>query len=188
MDKAQWYVVQVDTGRERAACEVIERACQQQDDLLGAEGPLLGEVFSPSYRTRFKRHGEWRDEERLLLPGYVVAVTSEPWRLAHVLRGISGYTRILTMGETFAPLAEDDRSWIERWTTEGDRSIPMSVAYKEGDRVVVTKGPLKGHEGMITRIKRRLCLAELEIHAGQMTIRTTVGLAVLPGDGEDADT
>lgn len=197
MHGAGWYVIQVETGRELHACEAIWRACsnaEQEEHLLTAEtdegidsgdsdGVLLRECFSPSYRTQFKLHGEWHDEEKLLLPGYVVAVTSDPWKLARVLRKVSGLTRLLTMGETFAPLSEDDRSWIERWTTEGDRTIPMSIAYKEGDSIVVTEGPLMGHEGMIVRIKRRLNLAELEIHAGQMTIRTTVGLAVMPNTG-----
>ena len=147
----------------------------------GADGQsLLDECFVPRYRTQFKLHGEWHDEERLLLPGYVVAVTANPWELARVLRGVSGLTRILKMGETFSPLSDDDKGWLERWTTEGDRTIPMSVAHKEGDRIVVTEGPLRGHEAMIVRVRRRQSQADLEIHAGQLTIRTTVGLAVLP--------
>ena len=192
MRGASWYVIQVETGRERSACKAIERACRQaqaaerqhaldaDEDVPATEASLLQECFAPSYQTQFKLHGAWHNEERLLLPGYVMAVTSNPWKLAHVLRGVAGLTKLLRMGETFAPLSDDDRAWIERWTTEGDRTIPMSIAYKEGDRVVVTEGPLKGHEAMITKVNRRKSLAELEIHAGQLTIRTTVGLAVLP--------
>lgn len=180
MRTAAWYVVQVETGRELASCAGMTRACEVEAE-LGVEGSeLLVECFAPRYCAQFKLHGEWHDEERLLLPGYVVAVTRDPWGLARVLRKVPGLTKILKMGETFAPLSEDDRSWIERWTTEGDRAIPMSIAYKEGDRIVVASGPLKGHEAMIVKVKRRLNMAELEIHAGQMTIRTTVGLAVLP--------
>lgn len=180
MRSANWYVIQVETGREHIACEAIERACQVASADASGDYVLLQECFTPSYRTQFKLRGEWHDEKRLLLPGYVVAVTSDPWKLARLLRGVSGLTRILTMGETFVPLSDDDRSWIERWTAEGDRTIPMSVAYKEGDRIVVTEGPLKGMEAMITQIKRRQNLAKIEIHAGAITIRTTVGLAVLP--------
>ncbi len=174
-------MVQVETGREQKTCDAIERACKQVESVVGGQDPVIREVFAPSYRSRYKLHGEWHDENRLLMPGYVMAVTEKPWKLAKVLRGITGFARIVRMGETFAPLSDDDRNWIERWTGEGDRAIPMSIARKEGDRIVVTEGPLKGREGMITRIKRRLCMAEVEIHAGAMTIRTTVGLAVLPG-------
>ena len=186
MRGTSWYVIQVETGRERMACEAIRRACQLSSEDASCDDELLHECFTPSYRSQFKLHGEWHDEKRLLLPGYVVAVTSDPWRLAHILRGVSGLTRILTMGETFVPLSDDDRSWIERWTTEGDRTIPMSVAYKEGDRIVVTEGPLKGMEAMITQVKRRQNLAKIEIHAGAITIRATVGLAVLPKEASRA--
>lgn len=185
MPKPHWYVIQVETGREQQSCELIARACHMRDAENPGKPPLASEVFSPRYQTQFKHGGEWHDEKRLLLPGYVVAVTRNPWELARVLRAIPGLTRILTMGETYAPLSTDDRQWIERWTTEGDRTIPMSVAYKEGDKVVVASGPLKGLEFLITRVRRRQCVAELELHAGLITIKTKVGLAVFPKQGEE---
>ena len=180
MRPADWYVIQVQTGREVQTCEEIERVCTEgalKDERLQG---LLEECFTPRYITQVKLHGAWMDEERLLLPSYVVAVTRDPWELARVLRGVPSLTKILAMGKTFSPLSYSDRSWIERWTKEGDRIIPMSFAYKEGDAIVVEEGPLKGHEAMITKVNRRKSLAHLEIHAGAMTIRTTVGLAVLP--------
>ena len=180
MKKPDWYVIQVETGRERVACETILRTCEHMRASSQEGESTLRECFAPRYVTQVKLRGEFVDEERLLLPGYVIAVTERPWGLARILRATPGFMRILTMGKTFAPLSDDDRSWIERWTQEGDRTIPMSIAYKIGDTVVVTEGPLKGNEGMITRIRRRKSLAELEIHAGQLTIHTTVGLAVLP--------
>ena len=45
---------------------------------------------------------------------------------------------------------------------------------------MITKGPLKGREGMITRIIRKKCVAVAEIHMGNKTIATEVGLAVMP--------
>lgn len=183
MRKAEWYVMQVETGREQATCDAVLRACAGVQSMQRGE-PLVSECFAPRYRHRYKLHGQWHDEDCLLLPGYVVAVTSEPWALGRALGRVPGFTRLLTMGETFAPLKDEDRFWIERWTREGDRTIPMSIAHKKGDRVVVAEGPLKGREGMITRVKRRLGLAELEFHVGTVTVRTTVGLAVLPGEDE----
>ena len=182
MPKPQWYVVQVETAREQQTCELITRACHARDEQKPQSAPLVTEVFTPRYQTQFKKDGEWHDENRLLLPGYVVAVTAKPWELARVMYNVPGFTRILTQGETFAPLSTDDRQWIERWTTEGDRTIPMSVAYKEGDTIEITSGPLKGLEGSIKRIKRRQNLAEIEIHVGNKTFKTTVGLAILPKD------
>lgn len=160
-------------------CEVITRTYTNDG--------LLDECFSPRYRIRQKREGEWLDGERLLLPGYVVAVTQQPEALARALRSIPEFTRVLTMGETFVPLNTDEQAWIDRWTKEGDRTIPLSVAYKKGDTLVVTEGPLKGNEGMITRVNRRKCLAFLELQVGDKRVVTTVGLAIVPSEEGTAE-
>lgn len=179
MKVAKWYVIQVQTGREVKACEAILQTCKALHATSESNG-TLEECFSPNYEFRRKIKGEWTKQKRLLLPGYVIAVTAEPWKLAHMLNSMREFTRLLTMGKTFIPLSEDDRLWIERWTMKDNRTISMSFAYKEGDVIVVTDGPLVGHEAMITRVNRRKRLAHLEIHAGQVTIHTTVGLEVLP--------
>ena len=182
MREARWYVIQVQTGRDELVCRKILRACRAASKELQGGGEILKECFSPRYAYQHKRRGEWVNETMPLLPGYVIAVTEDPWSLIKVLRGIPEFTRLLTMGKTVAPLDEQEKSWLERWTKEGERTIPMSVAYKEGDRIVSTDGPLVGLEALITRVNRRKSVAHLEIHAGQLTIRTTVGLAVLPGE------
>ncbi len=178
MAEAGWYVAQVQTGREQAMCRAIERVCK---DVRASDGnPLLEECFSPTYIHRLKYHGEWRDVEKQLLPGYVVAVTSSPVELAHRLKSIREFSRLLTMVKTFVPLREDERAWIEENTQSGDRVIPISVGYRRGDVLVVTEGPLKGREAMVDRIVRKKCVAVIKVHMGSMTITTEVGLAVLP--------
>lgn len=181
MREPGWYVMQVSSGRERHLCQLIERACAAEDATSDEDGyHLLEECFSPRYRTRLKFHGEWQDAEKPLLPGYVVAVTRHPHALARWLRKVPEFTRLLTMGEEFVPLREEERTWIDEWTTKGDRTVPISIAYRKGDRLVVTEGPLKGHEGMITKIMRKKCQAQVELNVGGKKISTTVGLAVVP--------
>lgn len=176
-----WFVVQVQTGREHAMCKAIERACKGKQAADGS--PLLRECFSPVYIHRLKYHGEWRDVEQRLLPGYVLAVTSDPLALAHAIMGIREFSRMLTMAETIVPLREDERAWIEKWTESGNRVVPISVGYRKGDTLVVTEGPLKGREAMVIRVIRKKCIAVLEVHAGNTRILTELGLALLP-EGE----
>jgi len=183
VSKANWYVVQVSTGYEDSSCEAILRNCRETDELEGVRYATIEECFSPRYATRHKVHGQWVDDELLLLPGYVIAIAADPIRLARILRAMPDFAVILKVGEQYAPLSEDDKLWLDGWTSKEERTIPMSFAYKEGENIVVTDGPLKGREATISRINRRKCLAELEIRVGQRTVRTTVGLAVLPGDG-----
>lgn len=61
----------------------------------------------------------------------------------------------------------------------GDRVVPMSEALKDGDQVVVTAGPLLGHEGLIKTINRRKSTAFLELDLCGRRVTTRVGLAVL---------
>lgn len=177
----QWYVIQVMSGRERAMCALIQRTAEVHNATCPPDAAIrLDEIFAPMFRTQKKIRGEFRTVERLLTPGYVVAVTDSPDRLAQLLRGVRELTRVLTAGGEYVPLNSEERAWAEQWTQRGQRVIPMSFGYKEGDTLTVTTGPLKGQEGRVTRIDRKHSLAHVEIHVGPMTIRTTVGLGVLP--------
>ena len=184
MRKAGWYVIQVETRRERFAAKAVERVCAglttgARDD-AGRPQPLCEECFCPRFTHRMRVKGVWKDVEKALLPGYVIAVTADPDRLRQQLWDTIELTKLLYMGEAFVPLRDDERAWIDRWTTYGDRIIPISIAYRKGDQIVVTDGPLKGHEGMITRIIRKRCLAQVELHVNGKKVTTEVGLAVVP--------
>ena len=60
--------------------------------------------------------------------------------------------------------------------------MPMSEAQKDGDQVVVTAGPLLGHEGLIKTINRRKSTAFLELNLCGRRVTTRVGLAVLSNE------
>ena len=179
MPQAGWYVIQVQTGKERAMCELMLRASAEAE-AAGAKA-LLDECFTPAFETRHKFQGEWRQVTKQLLPGYLVAVTETPEALADALRAIPEFTRMLSVGEFFVPLNEVERGWIDEFTSRGERVVPISMAVKTGDSLVVTTGPLKGREGMIVRVNRHKCLAVVELTIGGKRVTTTVGLGVVSG-------
>lgn len=163
--------------------QLIEAVCAQDagDEGASVRTPFnLEECFIPKFRSQKKIRGEWKEVERLLMPSYVVAVTNDPDQLAQRLRKIPYLCHVLTMGETYVPLTSYERSWLEAYTSKGDRVVPMSFGHKEGDMLVVTEGPLKGQEGRIIKINRAASLAFLEFHVGQFKITTTVGLGIVP--------
>ena len=57
----------------------------------------------------------------------------------------------------------------------------MSMGVKVGDDVVVTSGPLKGHEGLISEIKRRKSVAVLRLQLCGRIVSARVGLGVVSG-------
>lgn len=179
---AGWYVVQVSTGGEERMCARITRACADADDRAqdGQQTVGLRECFSPRFASRKKWKGEWLDIERPLLPGYVIADVDNPAALARALRGIPDFARVLAAEETYAPLDERERTWLESQTKVDKRVVPLSFAYKEGDKLTVTDGPLKGNEVLIKKLDRKNSMAHIEFHVGPMTFKATVGLVIMP--------
>ncbi|WP_165046249.1 hypothetical protein [Adlercreutzia sp. ZJ138] len=161
----------------------LRGTCESDGDgeLDDQSEPLkLDECFAPRYRTQKKMRGEWRNVERPLMPGYLIAVVNNPAQLARVLRYVNGFCRVVKVGQTYVPLSGYEREWLEANTSRGDRVVPMSFGHKVGGVLEVTQGPLKGYEGRIVGVKRADSLAMLEFHVGNMRIKTTVGLGILP--------
>ena len=92
------------------------------------------------------------------------------------------FTRVLSQDGQFVPLAKEEVQLIGNFTHAGDRVVPMSEALKDGDQVVVTAGPLLGHEGLIKTINRRKSTAYLELDLCGRRVTTRVGLAVLSAE------
>ena len=92
------------------------------------------------------------------------------------------FARVLSQDGRFVPLAKEEVQLIGGFTHVGDRVVPMSEALKDGDKVVVTAGPLLGHEGLIKDVNRRKNTAFLEVDLCGRRVTTRVGLAVLTAE------
>ena len=169
----KWYVIQVQGGRERAMAK-----------LIGAMAPqgLVQECFAPAFTADVKVRGVWYPTNKIMFPGYVVAVTRDAPELRRSLVHVPEFTRMLSAGSNvFAPLTRHDRALIEELTQPGQRTVAMSQAYVVGDRVVVTSGPLMGHEAWITGFNRKKSLAFLKVDnfLGRSSVSGRAGLEIL---------
>lgn len=172
-----WYVIQVLKGREDAMAELIGRV---------VPGNVLDECFNPKYATETKVRGVWTPVERSLFPGYIVAVSDDPVALEQKLLRLEEFARVLRQGDAFVPLSGEEIELIGAFTARGERVVPLSRGYKAGDRVVVTEGPLVGHEYLIKSVNRHKSVAVLEVDLCGRPQRTLVGLAVLAEPGAPA--
>ena len=166
----QWYVIQVMKGREDAMAALIGRVVPKC---------LLQEVFSPKYETEIKVRGRWIPVQKPLLPGYLIAICDDAKAVEAMLLDMDEFARLLAQGDEFVPLAPDEVEIIGGFTKPGNRVVPMSIGVKDGDRVVITGGPLVGHEAMVKEIWRRKSTAVLEIDVCGRKVSTRVGLGVL---------
>lgn len=97
-----------------AMCQIIQRVAGKD---------VLRKLYASLCHGE-KVKGQWVPAESLLLPGYVIAVTNDAVALYERLKNVHAFTRLLTSGDSFCPLREDDRAWLGAFTNEGDRVIP----------------------------------------------------------------
>ena len=168
---AKTYVIQVFAGREEHARSLIERL---------ADPDVVQEVFIPQWQKRMTcRGGGARFEAKPLTPGYLYVVTSDVDEVAQQLRDVPTFTRLLGGDAGFVPLTDDELAWMNALTRPGYRSVEISHAVKEGDRVRVVDGPLMGFEAHIvkTNAHKRLAWIEFPIMGRAKVVK--VGLEVV---------
>ena len=170
MPRSALYVIQVTAGREEHVRQLVLK-------LLSNE---VEDCYTPAYEAMKKVHGEWTVVRGTLLPGYVFVLTSSPGAVARGLRTVPAFTRFLgNNNDSFIPLTDDEVAWLNAFTNVETHVVEMSEGVIEGDRVLVTKGPLRGHEAQIARIDRHKRIAELEVHMFGRTKRIKVGLEIV---------
>ena len=164
------FVVQAIGGQEDRAAALIAKLAQ------GA----VEDCFVPKREVMHRKSGQWHHTLERLFPGYVFVKTSAPGQVREALGRVPAFTRMLTSaGDTCLPLTADEVAWINAVTDVDTHVMEMSEGVIEGDRVIVIRGPLKGHEVLIARIDRhkRLAWMDMNMFGRHKTIR--VGLEIV---------
>lgn len=157
-----WYVLYVKSNTEKRVADDILRS--------GLSGGYAVEPFCPETEFYYRKAGAAKDEcyrKRLLFPAYVFIETDMPEQ--EFSRAYSSYVydsqdiiRLLRYGKTDRiALPLDERQRLE-FLLKGKRCLDRSVGVIEGDRVIITCGPLMGMEGLIKEINRHNRTATLK--------------------------
>lgn len=168
--RVNMYVLQVPGGRERAACDLLQKML----------GDAVDECFVPLYESMRREQGVWHREVRRLFPGYVFVGTSNIESVARRLRELPFYVRVIGgHDEGYVPLTREEVAWLFALTNTENHTVEFSEGVIEGDQVRVIKGPLKGQEAKITKVDRHKRLAWLEMHMFGRTKVVKVGLEIV---------
>lgn len=122
--------------------------------------------------------------EEPLFPGYIFIETDKEYALFRMhmerkIRPVNGVIRLLKHdNEGLETILPHERSFIEKFT-DTERTIQPSIGFIEGDKIVVTSGPLMGQESLIRKINRHKRTAELEISMFGRVQTVTVSLEIL---------
>lgn len=170
MSKSALYVVQVSGGGEKRVRRLILRLLPD----------VVEDCYTPAYEIKRRVRGEWKLVRGTFLPGYVFVQTSDPEAVMQGLRSVPAFTRLLgNSEESIAHLTDDEVAWLNAFTDAKTHVVEMSEGVIEGDRVLVAKGPLRGHEAQIMRVDRHRRIAELEVHMFGRSKRIKVGLEIV---------
>ena len=164
-----WYVLQVRTGTE----ENIRIQCRNN-----IPEAVLKRCFIPYYEEKRRIRGTWTVIRKVLFPGYVFVVTDRLDELYQSLKTVIGLTKLIGTGQEIVPLTEEEKGFLLELGGE-DQVMEMSEGIIEGDRVIVTKGPLKGKEGMIRKIDRHKRKVWLEVKMFGKMQKVEAGLEIV---------
>lgn len=163
-----WYVIQVYTGKE------LEIA-QQCRDRVADEGE---DVFVPLAERWTKIRGERTLITSRLFPGYVFIETDKIEDFHKRLNRIYAMTKVLRTGDEMTPIQKEEEEYLRKLGGD-EHVVRYSEGYIEGDKLVVTSGPLKDFEGRIKKILRHKRLVVIEVYLLGQIVEVTLGLGVI---------
>lgn len=165
MEKRMWYAVWVKTGQEQRMLRICRKMLPEQ-------------CFLPRYERGRKQDGKWIKVEKPLFPGYLFFVSDHVEMLADGLKKVPDFTKIL--GDDKEPIAlyPHEIEFLRKYTNE-NRVMEMSCGFLEGERLVVTDGPLQDYQGKIVHIDRHKRLVTLEIDFFGRKVKVKAGVEVV---------
>lgn len=164
------YVIQVVGGKEQRTCSLVNRLLSDS----------IQECFVPQREVMRRAEGQWTSVRETLFPGYLFVETNDIKHVMERLARVPAFTRLLGVSdEKVIPLSPDEVTWLTALMQPLDKVVEMSVGVIEGDRIVVTDGPLVGHEALISKIDRHKRLAWLDMRMFGRTKTIKVGLEIV---------
>ena len=171
----RWYVIRVESGKEEKTLLFM--------DVIIDLAPL-GRAFIPKVTRKRKYRDGWREMYLPFVPGYIFFETDDPMSLFFELKKVPQMTLLLRMDEDMLAVSRKEEAFIKSFLGEDD-VVAVSVAHKEGDKVVIDKGPLTGREAMIKKIYPHKRKAVISTEMFGRTIELTLGLEILSSERID---
>ncbi len=134
----QWYVLQVLTG--------------QEEDVQSALDALGHDTMLPREMRSIRQRGSWREQEYLLMPGYLFVCLELTDEVYYQLSGTAGVIRILSTGGSPCPLEEHEVEWLR--ILDEQLCKPATIEMLDRHTYRVVDGALRSLERQITGIDR----------------------------------
>lgn len=141
------------------------------------------DIFMPVTERIRKIDGTWQHVLIPMFTGYLFITSDNPVELYGRLHAVLGkaifkYVKLIRNDEYIVPLSDEEEKLVTE-LSDKDHVIKASLGYIKGDTLIVTDGPLKGHEGQVVKIDRHKRIAILEAEFLGEKRHITVGLEVV---------
>ena len=153
----QWYVLKVQTNREKSIRESLLRRIK----LEGLE-EFFGEVIIPTEKVIETKGGKKRTIERKLFPGYLMIqmiLNDDTWYLVRDTSGVGDFT-----GAAGKPIAMQEHEIRQMLGKEEEKEVEeprIKIEFATGDVVKIKEGTFESFEGTIEAIDQ---------HTGKITV------------------
>ena len=145
-----WYVIQVQARHE----ELVADKCRQRVIVPGEQ------VFVIMAERMFRKKEGWERQLHPAFQKYVFAEMEDVEDFRIRLRKIKELAKLLEIGGDITPIRPEEQELLLELGGD-DHIIRISEGYMEGEKLVVTDGPLKGLEGTVKRVNPRQHMVEI---------------------------
>lgn len=165
-----WYIIQTAVGREESVCEKCKHAFPTGS---------YRRIFVPQYMVMKKYQGVWREERKVLFPGYIIVDSDDGEPLKDILTGaLARIASPVCVGSDFVPVYPEEEHFLNGLLNMND-----TVAVSRGDIVNgefdIKEGPLRQHSLCIRKIDRHRRTAKIEFFLYGQERYTEVGLEIV---------
>jgi len=171
-----WYVLFIQTGREHKVEQLLKKQLESEVFI----------PFVPLQEILFKKDGTVKKELQPLFPGYVFVeseLNSQEFtkRTSTLIFASSGVISLLRYSDTEIAMKESERQMLLSLCNDG-HCIESSSGIIDGDRILITNGPLKGWESIVKKVNRHKRQAWVEIEFMGDVRLVSVGVGVCRED------
>ena len=166
-----WYIIQTDEDK-------IEKNINKVEKLLVNTAKA---VFSPNRTIEKKYQGAWHTEIKPLFPGYVFVDSEAAAEIIEDALTVlinTNAVKPVYIGGVFAPIKEAEQSILSS-LLDSHYVISKSVGDIIDGKLIVSKGPLKEKENIVSKIDRHKRIATITLPLTEESQKMMVALEVV---------
>lgn len=145
----QWYVLKVQSNRERTIRDNLKRRIRQE-----ALEEFFGDIVIPTEKVIETKSGKKRTIEHKLFPGYLMiqmALNDDTWYLVRSTSGVGDFTG--SAGKPIPMQEHEIQRMLGREESKKEESpLKVKVDFQTGDQVKIKDGAFESFEGTIEAI------------------------------------